>query len=122
MMTSCSTIANSPITTPGPITASGCTRAVGAICEEGSTGIRLRRPLEQPRRALSSADAHRHHTVTRFTPRHLVGDRPHHPRARHSERMPDSDRPAVHVQNLPRNAQPVAAIDHLDYERLVRLP
>src|SRR5260370_28716533 len=41
MLTSSSTIAYSPITTWGPICASGCTRAVGETVAEGSTGISL---------------------------------------------------------------------------------
>src|SRR6185437_4272442 len=43
-------------------------------------------------------------------------------RSRHAVRMADGDRSAVDVKALVRYAQLVAAIDHLDGERLVELP
>src|SRR5687767_12121986 len=45
--------------------------------------------LEQPRRPLAAADAHRHHAVAGLTPPHLVEDRAHQPRPGHAERVAD---------------------------------
>ena len=63
-------------------------------------------------------------TTTCFAPRRLpsmqrvAGE----PRARHAVRMADGDRAAVDVEAIVRNAERVAAVDHLHGERLVQLP
>src|SRR5215467_10970990 len=43
-------------------------------------------------------------------------------RAGHAVGMADGDRPAVDVELVVGDAQPVAAVDHLHRERLVQLP
>src|SRR5439155_23456541 len=78
--------------------------------------------LEHPGPALSAADAHRDEAVALLAAEHLVGQRAGQPRAGHTERMPDRDRAAVDVEPLGIDAEPVAAVDHLDGERLVQLP
>src|SRR5271169_2827051 len=103
MVTSDSTMANSPMMTRGPIPASGCTRAVRAIWADGWTGIghqgvstrestrhaRVRAPpplicaLEQSRCALAAADAHGHYAIARLAALHLVRDGSDHSRPGH---------------------------------------
>src|SRR5262249_22312808 len=75
------------------------------------------RPCEERGRALAAAHAHRPDAVPRPAALHLVRDRADQARAGHAERMADRDRSAVHVQPLHRNAEPVAAVDHLRRER-----
>ena len=46
----------------------------------------------------------------------------HHPRAAHAVRVADRDRPAIDVQSLVRNAEPIATVEDLYCEGLVELP
>src|SRR5271166_4677738 len=98
----------------------------GVICSNTSDDtehVRLSlRHLEQPSRALTTANAHRYHDE--FCAPSLALDQrvPGHPRARHAIRMPDRDRAAIDVQPVRIDAEPVAAIDHLAGECLVQLP
>src|SRR6266849_6861742 len=78
--------------------------------------------LEEPRGALAAADAHGHDAVARLAAELLDGDRAHHPRAGHAERVADRDRAAVDVELLRIDAQAIAAVDDLRGERLVQLP
>src|SRR5205085_10388980 len=75
--------------------------------------------LKQPRRAHAAADAHGDHGVLGTAPLALDQDVAAHARTAHAERMADRDRAAVHVELLHRNAEPVAAIEHLGRKRLV---
>ena len=79
--------------------------------------------FEQAGCTLAAADAHGDNTVLRARPAsHFIRECPCHTRAGHSERMPDRDRSAVHVQLFHRNAQPVATVDHLHGKGFVQLP
>ena len=60
--------------------------------------------------------------VLRAAPLAFDQDMAGHARAAHAERMADRDRAAVHVELVLRNAEPVAAVEHLAGERLVQLP
>src|SRR5712691_4651764 len=83
---------------------------------------RLVAGLEEPRGALAAADTHGHDAVARLRVQHLVGDRAHHARAGHAERVADRDRAAVPVELLWVEAEPVATVDDLRGEGLVQLP
>src|SRR5689334_722657 len=78
--------------------------------------------LEQPRRAHATADAHRDHDVLGAAALALDQRVPGETRARGAVGMADRDRAAVHVEALVRNAEAVAAVDHLHGEGLVQLP
>src|SRR5258706_4227841 len=78
--------------------------------------------LEETRRALAAADAHRHHAVARLAAQQLVGEGADHARARHAEGVADRDRAAVHVELRGIDAETIAAVDDLRGERLVQLP
>src|SRR5215470_1390149 len=84
--------------------------------------MRLEAGFEETRGALASADAHRHHPVLRLAAKHLVGNGADHARAGHAEGVADRDRPAVGIELLHGDAEPVAAVDHLRGEGLVELP
>src|SRR5688572_8588667 len=69
--------------------------------------------LEQSRRAHTAADAHGDDRVLGAAPAALDQDMASHARAAHAERVADRDRAAVHVELVLRDAEPVAAIQHL---------
>src|SRR5438270_13711275 len=77
---------------------------------------------EQPRRAHAAADAHGDDRMLRAAPLTLDQDVAGHARPAHAERMPDGDRAAIYVEFVHRNAEPVAAVEHLGRERLVQFP
>src|SRR2546422_5900658 len=78
--------------------------------------------LEKTRRAHAAADAHGDDDVLRAAPlafdERMAGEA----RARHTVGVTEGDRAAVDVQPLVRDAEPVAAVDHLHGERLVQFP
>src|SRR6185369_7964400 len=78
--------------------------------------------LEQPRRAHPAADAHGDDRMPGAAPLAFDQDMPRHARAAHAERMADGDRATVHVELLHRDAEPVAAVEHLAGECLVQFP
>ena len=63
-------------------------------------------------------------TTTRLAPRRLpsISAWPSHARAAHAVGVADRDRAAIDVQPVVRQAEPVAAVQHLARERLVQLP
>src|SRR5690242_1058456 len=78
--------------------------------------------LEQAGRAHAAADAHRHDDVLHAAA--LAFDERVADEARSGDAvgMAHRDRAAVHVEALVRDAELVAAVDHLHRERLVQLP
>src|SRR5215510_12561235 len=78
--------------------------------------------LEQPRGAHAAADAHGNHGELRAAPlafdQRVAGE----PRARHAIRMAERDRATAHVELVVRDAELVAAVDHLHREGFVELP
>src|SRR3954469_9396667 len=64
------------------IAAANRTAVISALSSEPSALS----PLEERRRSLSAADAHRDDAIARLAPRHLVGDRADQTRAGHAER------------------------------------
>src|SRR5213594_710439 len=78
--------------------------------------------FEEARRPHPTADAHGADDIAR--PASLALDQrvADHPRAAHAVRVPDGDGATVDVEPLHREAEPVAAVDHLDGEGLVQLP
>src|SRR5204862_640081 len=78
--------------------------------------------FEQRSGALPPAYTHRDDAVTRLAPRHLAGDRADKARAGHAERMADRNRPAVWIEPFHRDAELIAAVNHLRRERFVQLP
>src|SRR5665213_1416385 len=80
------------------------------------------RHLEQPGRTHPAADAHRDDNKFGAAPLALDEGMPDHARARHAVRMADRDRSAIDVEPVVRDAEPVAAIEHLAGERLVQFP
>src|SRR6185295_14444158 len=97
------------------------------LCYGGASGrwaarVSLSDDLEQPRGAHAAADAHGDHHVLRAAAPALDQRVAGEARARHAVGMAERDRAAVHVQLVVRDADAVAAIDHLDGEGLVQLP
>src|ERR1700722_4000238 len=78
--------------------------------------------LEQSGRALSAADAHRHHAVANSAALHFVCDDAERPGPRHSARVAYGDRAAVDVELSRIRAEPIAAVDHLHGECLIQFP
>src|SRR4051812_46560825 len=78
--------------------------------------------LEQPGGALAAADAHGDDDALGTPPLALDQRVAEHARAAHPIRVADGDGAAVDVQPVRRQAEPVAAIEHLARERLVQLP
>src|SRR5882724_10467217 len=78
--------------------------------------------LEQPRRPHAAADAHGDDRVPGAAPLAFDQDMPGHARAAHAERVADRDRAAIDIELVHRNAEAVAAIEHLAGERLVQFP
>src|SRR5580704_8124817 len=70
--------------------------------------------FEQSRRAHAAADAHGHDDIARAAPlafdQRVTGEAG----AAHPIRMPDRDRAAVDVELVVVDAEPIAAVDHLD--------
>src|SRR5436190_22179527 len=78
--------------------------------------------FKQPRRPHAAADAHRHDHQLRAAALAFDERVPDQAGARDAVRMADRDRAAVHVEAVVRDAELVAAVDHLYRERLVQLP
>src|SRR5208282_2766889 len=78
--------------------------------------------LKQAGGAHAAADAHGNDCELGAAPLTLDQRVAGHARAAHAVRVADRDRAAVDVEPLLRNAEPVAAIQHLAGERLVELP
>src|SRR5687767_12892253 len=78
--------------------------------------------LEKTGGAHAAADAHRHHHELRAAALALDQRVPGEARAGHAVGMAERDGAAVHVQAVVRNADAVAAVDHLHREGLVQLP
>src|SRR5689334_13966160 len=74
--------------------------------------------LEEARGALAAADAHRDDGVPDAAALAFDQRVAGHPRPAHAVGMPDRDRAAIDVESVVRDAEPVAAIDHLAGERL----
>src|SRR5947209_4100953 len=91
-----------------------------------SSLLRTSNPLvhnfEQPRCTHAAADAHGDDDVLRAAPAAFdqrVADKAG---ARHAVGMADRDGAAIHVEPVVRDAEAVAAIDHLHGEGFVQLP
>src|SRR6266403_3363893 len=78
--------------------------------------------LEQPRCALSAADAHGNDAVFGATALAFEQEMTGHARARHTVRVADGDCAARNIQPVLGDAEPVAAVDHLAGEGFVQFP
>src|SRR5258707_5236724 len=78
--------------------------------------------LEKTRGAHAPSDAHGDDDVLRAAALALYQCVAGEPRSGHAVGVAEGDRAAVDVQALVRDAEPVAAVDHLHRERLVQLP
>src|SRR5215208_2028554 len=85
-------------------------------CGEGS------RHLEQPGGAHAAADAHRADDVLGAAALALDEGVADHAGAAHAVGVADRDRAAVDVERVVRDAELVAAVEHLHRERFVQLP
>src|SRR5690349_23043410 len=87
-----------------------------------SVSPRLLHDLEQAGGTHAAADAHRHDDVLGLAATALDQRVAGAARAGHAERMADRDRAAVDVELVVRDAELVAAVEHLNGEGLVQLP
>src|SRR5688572_20183052 len=78
--------------------------------------------LEKSGSAHAAADAHRHHHELRAAALALDQRMAGEARARHPVRMAKRDRAAIHVQLVVRDADAIAAVQHLHGEGFVQLP
>src|SRR5438105_13416480 len=78
--------------------------------------------LEQAGGAHAAADAHGDDRALRLAAAAFDQDMPGHARAAQAVRMPDGDGAAIDIELVRRNAEAVAAVQHLTGERFVELP
>src|SRR4051812_15588275 len=88
---------------------------VALLCESGSDS------LDEHREALADPDAQGGEAAASLLPRHPAQQRHRQPGAAAAERMPEGDRPAVGVDGVDVEAEPVDAGKYLRCERLVDL-
>src|SRR5262249_9301053 len=93
----------------------------GALWTGGDGGPPPRH-FKESCRAHPAADAHRHDDLLRAAALPLDERVPDEPRSAHAIRMADGNRAAVDVQTIVRDAEPIAAVDHLDGKRFIQLP
>src|SRR3954464_4891523 len=134
-MSRLTTCATSGTRNPGKSRAANCSRASAtvSVCSGGSAARRsssiwiwgstgISDHLEQACCSHAAADAHRHHNKPCLAAPAFDEDMADHAGTRHTVGVADGNRPAIDVELLRIDPEPVAAVQHLAGEGLVQLP